>query len=121
VTLGEYPTLSAAQILEGLKRYRRIAKQDLLRAEQAPFWAKHAEARREVYGELMELAERGDVKLVIDRSLELYSQLPFVSNSGPEEHPEIKGKEDALENFFIMIGIDPKVRREARSQRPPLQ
>ncbi|MBI3962058.1 MAG: hypothetical protein HY335_04825 [Deinococcus sp.] len=119
--MGEYPTLSAAQVLEGLKRYRRIAKQDTLAGDQALFRVRHAEARREVYGELMALAERGDVKTVIDRSLQLYSQLPFVSSSGPEEYPEIKGKEDALENFFVMVGMDPKVRREARSQRPPLQ
>jgi len=33
---------------------------------------------------------------------------------------EIKGEENALENFFLMIGLEPRVRREVRSQRPPL-
>jgi hypothetical protein len=33
----------------------------------------------------------------------------------------VKGKENALENFFLMIGLDPKVRREARRERQPLE
>ena len=50
-------TLSSEEILRGLKHYRRIAKQDLLRAPESPSpdaFTKHAEARREVYGTLAE-------------------------------------------------------------------
>jgi uracil-DNA glycosylase len=32
----------------------------------------------------------------------------------------LRARENALENFFLMIGLEPKVRREARSQRPAL-
>jgi hypothetical protein len=46
--------------------------------------------------------------------------LPFVTGTAADEHPDVKGKENALENFFLMIGLEPKVRREVRSQRPSL-
>ena len=54
-------------------------------------------------------------------ALELYRSLPFVTVTPEDQYPEIKGQENALENFFLMIGLDPKVRREARKARKPLQ
>ncbi len=58
---------------------------------------------------------------VVSQALELYQQLPFVTGTAEDAHPEIKGQENALENFFLMIGLDPKIRREARKARKPLQ
>lgn len=116
--------LSSEQILRGLKHYRRIAKQDLLRAPETPTpdaFTKHAEARREIYGSLAELAESGAPEDVVDKALEMYRTLPFVSGTAEDAYPEVKGKENALENFFLMIGLDPKVRREARRERQPLE
>jgi hypothetical protein len=116
--------LSSEEILRGLKHYRRIAKQDLLSAPETPnpdARTKHAEARREVYGSLAELAEAGAPEDVVDRALTLYRTLPFVSGTAEDAHPDIKGKENALENFFLMIGLDPKLRREARRERQPLE
>ena len=43
-----------------------------------------------------------------------------VTGTDETDFTEIKGQENALENFFLMIGLEPKVRREVRSQRPPL-
>ena len=49
-----------------------------------------------------------------------YRNLPFVSETTDDEYTDIKGQENALENFFLMIGLESKVRKEVRSQRPSL-
>ena len=110
-------TLTTEEIVRGLKHYRRIAKQDVLRAPETPnpeVFRRHAEARREV-------AEREGPEAAVAYALELYRSLPFVTGTPEDQYPEIKGQENALENFFLMIGLDPKVRREARKARKPLQ
>lgn len=116
--------LSSEEILRGLKHYRRIAKQDLLLASETDnpeAFTRHAEARRGVYGYLSEIAETKSPAEVVQEALEAYKDLPFVTGSEDEAHTEIKGRENALENFFLMIGLEPKVRREVRSQRKALQ
>jgi hypothetical protein len=113
--------LSSEEIIRGLKHYRRIAKQDLLRAPETDdpeAFRMHAEARRSVYAELSELAEIKSPDEVAEEALRVYKELPFVTGSERPEHTEIKGRENALENFFLMIGLEPRVRREARSMRP---
>lgn len=115
--------LSSDEIVRGLKHYRRIAKQDVLRASETPdpdASLRHAEARRAVYAELAEVAESSGPQEVVRAALERYELLPFVTGSDDPAHVEIRGHENALENFFLMIGLEPKVRREARSKRPPL-
>lgn len=115
--------LSSEEILRGLKHYRRIAKQDLLRCSETDDpdkFRRHAEARREIYAYLTSIAERKSPEDVVQEALKRYQDLPFVTGTSDNEHTEIKGQENALENFFLMIGIDKKVRREVRSQRPPL-
>ena len=117
-------TLSTDEIVRGLKHYRRIAKQDVLRAPETPnpeVFRIHAEARREVYAKLAEVAEADGPDSVVSEALEHYQKLPFVTGTSEEAHPEIKGQENALENFFLMIGLDPKVRREARKARRPVE
>ncbi|MDA0700523.1 MAG: hypothetical protein O3A02_04885 [bacterium] len=115
--------LSSDDIVRGLKHYRRIAKQDVLRAPETDdpeAFRRHAKARREVYAELTEIAERGTPQDVATAALETYQRLPFVTGSDDPAHVETRGRENALENFFLMIGLEPKVRREARSRRPVL-
>src|SRR5690554_2524432 len=116
--------LSSEEILRGLKHYRRIAKQDLLLAgetENPDAFRLHAEARRVVYSHLSDLATTMSPAEVVAEALEEYMALPFVTGSTDLAHTEIKGRENALENFFLMIGLEPKLRREARSQRKALQ
>lgn len=116
-------TLSTEEIVRGLKHYRRIAKQDVLRAPETPnpdIFRTHAEARREIYAKLAKVAETEGPDAVVSQALELYQQLPFVTGTAEDAYPEIKGQENALENFFLMIGLDPKIRREARKARKPL-
>ncbi len=115
--------LSSDEIIRGLKHYRRIAKQDVLRASETKdpdAFRRHAEARREVYAALSELAEHELPGDVVAEALRQYQSLPFVTGSEDPAHVELKGRENALENFFLMIGLEPKVRREVRSQRPAL-
>lgn len=112
--------LSSEEIVRGLKHYRRIAKQDLLLAgetDNPEAFRRHAEARRGVYAHLSEIAEVRSPAEVVQEALAAYKELPFVTGSEKDEHTEIKGRENALENFFLMIGLEPKVRREVRSQR----
>ena len=115
--------LSTEQILLGLKHYRRIARQDMLRAPETPHpdaFLKHAESRREIYTTLGDYAGGHAADEVMKHALELYQKLPFVTGSAEHEYPDIKGQENALENFFLLMGLDPKTRREARSKRPKL-
>jgi len=115
--------LSSDDIVRGLKHYRRIAKQDVLRAPETAnpdASLRHAEARREVYAKLAEIAERASPQDVVEAALDAYQKLPFVTGSDDPAHVELRARENAFENFFLMIGLEPKVRREARSQRPSL-
>lgn len=115
--------LSSDEIIRGLKHYRRIAKQDLLRSAETDnpdAFRRHAEARRSVYARLTEIAQTQSPAEVVREALRRYQELPFVTGSDDGSHTEIKGEENALENFFLMIGLEPKVRREVRSQRPPM-
>ena len=115
--------LSSDEIVRGLKHYRRIAKQDILRAPETPnpeAFRCHAEARRTIYARLTDVAEAQSPADVVLEALEYYKGLPFVTGTAEDEHTDIKGQENALENFFLMIGLEPKVRREVRSQRPSL-
>lgn len=116
--------LSTEQLQQGLKHYRRIARQDMLRAPETPHpeaFLKHAEYRRSIYTALGEYANTHAADEVITHALELYQKLPFVTGTAEHEHAEIKGQENALENFFLLVGLDPKMRREARSKRPRLE
>jgi hypothetical protein len=115
--------LSSDEIVRGLKHYRRIAKQDVLRANETAnpeAFRSHAEARRSIYARLTDIAESGSPAEVVVEALECYKNLPFVTGTAEDEYTDIKGQENALENFFLMIGLEPKVRREVRSQRPKL-
>lgn len=115
--------LSSEEIVRGLKHYRRIARQDVLRSQESDdpdVLREHAEARRSIYAHLAEIAESKSPEDVVREALRCYRELPFVTGTPDGEHTEIKGKENALENFFLMIGLEPKVRREVRSQRPSM-
>lgn len=115
--------MTTEQLLQGLKHYRRIARQDMLRAGETPHpdaFLRHAESRREVYAELSTYAADHAPGDVVTYALALYRQLPFVTGTAEHEYSEVKGRENALENFFLLVALDPKARREARSKRPKL-
>jgi hypothetical protein len=113
-----------ADVLKGLKSFRRIAKQDLIASENNPdaqFWYENAVARREKYAELIEIVEKEGVETAYKKSLEDYTTLPSLSPADEKEHPDLSGFEQALENFFTLLGVDKKTRREAKSRRIPIK
>ena len=115
--------MTTEQLLQGLKHYRRIARQDLLRAPETPHpdaFRLHAEARRALYVALEGRASESGPQGAVDFAVAEYRALPFTTGTAEHEHPGLKGRENGLENFFLMIGLDPKMRREARSARPKL-
>ena len=116
--------LSSDEIIRGLKHYKRIAKQDLLHAkdnDDSEYISQHAQARREIYSQLAEISSEKNPDEVVLIALEQYQKLPFVTGTPKDQYNDIKGKESALENFFSMINLEPKIRREARSKRTSLK
>ena len=116
--------LTADEMIKGLKHYRRIAKQDLLRATQMThpeFYEQLASTRRNIYAELADIADTEGTTAALEIALDYYKKLPFVTGTPEGEYAEIKGRESALENFFKMVALEPKVRRQARSQRPSMK
>ena len=115
--------LSTDDLIRGLKHYRRIARQDLLQAGESADSERitvHAESRREIYSHLAELADTEPASEVAREALRLYQNLPFVTGTPEDLFADIKGRENALENFFLMINLEPKIRRSVRSQRSKL-
>lgn len=113
--------LTTEQLLQGLKHYRRIARQDMLRASETSHpdaFLKHAEERRRIYVDLGDYAETNGTEKAVEEAVRLYQLLPFATGTAEHEYPDIKGQENALENIFLLVGLNPKRRREARSKRP---
>jgi len=103
--------MTTDQLLQGLKHYRRIARQDLLRAPETPHpdaFRQHAEARRALYALLEQHASEHGPQDAVDHAIAEYRTLPFTTGTAEHEHPELKGRENGLENFFLMIGLDPR-------------
>jgi len=104
-------------ILRGLKRFRRLAKQDILAspyAKDPDYWNRQAEARRAVYVELAQIVEREGADAAYRRAIEGYTALPLLR---ARESPGIAGKEQAYEMFFSLLGLDPKEVTRLRNSR----
>lgn len=106
-------------VLRGLKRFKRLAKQDLLASSKTSnpeFWEKQAEARREKYTQLMDIIERIGVDAACDRALKDYAALPLV-HSQETPDPVTSGYQQALEMFFKIVGVDEKARLQMQGER----
>ena len=106
-------------VLLGLKRFRRLAKQDLLASAHTSnpeFWRKQAEARRETYAALTELVEREGVEAAYHWAMVQRVTLPPPSG----DDPVASGKRQALELFLALIGARSweDTRRPAVSAKP---
>lgn len=115
--------VSKDDVLRGLKKCKRLAKQDLLispRTSMPTFWRRHADVRRNEYTLLMRQIEREGVEATIRDCLAQYAALPRY-DFGEEPSPidaEISGREQALETFFVLVGADRRVVLHARNGRP---
>ena len=81
--------MSTEQLLQGLKHYRRIARQDLLRAAETPHpdaFRLHAEARRALYVALEGQASELGPQDAVDMALDEYRRLPFTTSQRLNDH-----------------------------------
>lgn len=96
-------------VLRGLKRCKRLAKQDLLASALTPnphFWGTQAEARRTQYTELMEIVDSDGVETAYQQAMRRYASLPRFTPSGATGvDPEQSGQKQALEMFFTILGV----------------
>lgn len=116
-------TMSAREIVEGLESYRAIAKQDMLRAPMSTRPDLHqcqAEVRRDVYGELQQLALDCTPNELVQKALEHYQELLLAPKVQEERCAEARAQAQALENFFVLVGLDPDIQVQARNLRPRL-
>ena len=100
--------LTKEDLIQALKKFKSIAKQDILSSSltsNPAFWKEHAEARRRQYLELIEKIENGSVEETYAYALDIYEKIS--KNNENNDNPEIRGKEQAIEIFFQIIGIKP--------------
>lgn len=111
--------VSKDDVLQGLKRFKRLAKQDLLASSltsNPQFWSRQAEARRAMYTTLMNLVQEKGVELAYESARREYVSLPPFAFDNTEDHPQDKGRAQALEMFFTLLGVD--ISNLARSSEP---
>lgn len=89
-------------VLRGLKRCKRLAKQALLASgltSDPSFWTAQAEARRLTYDDLMARIEQSGVEPTFSAALRRHEEL--TSSLSPSE----TGERQALEMFFTILGL----------------
>ncbi len=100
-------------LLRALKRCKGIAKQELLIKEPAQYneaRKAHAEARREIYTKLIDLVETSDIENACAFAFKEYQGL-----TGSGNDPGVKGRFQALEMFFNVLGIDHNQLNESKT------
>lgn len=112
--------VTGEDLIKALKRFKGLAKQDLLTSELTPdpiYWRTHAEARRTEYRRLIDLTQNSGVENACVYALHTYQNLPTTESM---DLPEYKGREQSLELFFQILGITPDELRSSRSGNVPL-
>ncbi|MGI6567259.1 MAG: hypothetical protein GX341_08665 [Firmicutes bacterium] len=104
-------------VLRGLKKFKRLAKQDLLASgltSNPDFWRVQAESRRQKYSDLMELVEAKGVDLAFETAAAEYAKLPLFDTQVSVD-PQLRGTEQALEMFFTLLGMSAQDMQELRA------
>lgn len=99
-------SLTAADALRALKKFKRLAKQDLLAGElttDPEFWRELATARRGAYDELMHVIGDEGVEAARRYAVKRHAALPLRGSAG--DTAAVKGKKQALEMFFTIVGV----------------
>lgn len=113
--------ISDDDALRGLKKFKRLAKQDFLAstlADNPQFWRTQAEARRSQYTELMEIVEKDGVEVAYRHAVGRYASLPRLASSDfAELEPAWMGQKLALEMFFTMVGVTHQAALQAAATR----
>lgn len=103
-------------VLKGLKKFKRLAKQDLLVSQLTPdpmFWITQAEGRRITYAQLMDLIEEHGLDHAYRYAIQQYADRPvlFISD---QKDPAMTGKKQAFEMFFALLGVQIPKQKEIR-------
>ena len=105
-------------VLRGLKRCKRLAKQDLLASsltDNPQYWNRQAETRRELYSELITAVEQSGVEHAYRLAIQRYASLPFSVSSQNEPDPATSGSRQALEIFLSILGVNGENALRART------
>lgn len=89
-------------VLRGLKRCKRLAKQAMLASgltADPTFWTTQAEARRTTYDDLMAQIEREGIESTYQAARSRFEQLTA------SQTPHETGERQALEMFFTILGL----------------
>lgn len=111
-------SVGQADVLRALKKFLRLAKQDLLASEhttEPAFWREQAQIRRQTYAWLVEGVSLRGVDAAYREATAAYAALPLLREG--QKEPRISGKEQAFEMFFHLIGVDPKEITRMRNGR----
>ena|SRR5690625_2954766 len=112
--------VTAKDALRALKKFKRLAKQDLLASElmaEPQFWRQQAEARRATYDVLMQLVEDEGVEAARRYAVDELAALPLLRSTGSDDAEGArdgnvtaagKGKRQALEMFVSLLGSGDK-------------
>lgn len=95
-------------LLRALKRFKSLAKQDLLTSELTSdpvFWQTHAEARRNEYTRLINLIENSGVEKACVYAFKTFQEQQ--QDADGEQTGEQRGSAQAIELFFQIIGLSP--------------
>lgn len=110
---GEFAMILVAKedVLKGLKKFKRLAKQDLLASpltSNPDFWSQQAEGRRNTYARIMDEINTHGVDHAYHSAVKKYAGLPLFDSKNPD--PDIVGARQALEMFFALVGKpNPKI------------
>lgn len=97
-------TVDGEDILRGLKKFKRLAKQDLLASaltSDPEFWNEQAQARREMYDKLMLLVQEQGVDEAYRMARQEEASLPLDAS----QDAKVLGKHQALQMFFTILGV----------------
>lgn len=101
--------VAGEDLLRALKRFKGLAKQDLLSSDLSPdpqFWRTHAETRRTEYKKLIEIVENSGVENACVYAYNTYESL--LVSTDERDLATYKGREQAIELFFQILGITPE-------------
>ncbi|SRR5690554_3519380 len=108
--------VSREDLVKALKRYKGLAKQDLLASELTPnpvYWRTHAETRRAEYNKLIELIETSGTEKACVYAFKAY----ILNDNENEDSGESAGRKQAIELFFQIFGVEPEKLRVARMKQ----
>jgi len=99
--------ISKADTLLGLKRFKRLAEQDIHASaftQHPTFWKTQAEARIAEYNWLIDIIHNRGVDHAYRQAKKRHADLPLLFPDDSPNHSEFSGTRQALEVFLTLLG-----------------